>query len=235
MPQQPAREFLHKNGTVVLIDEQHRFGVDALLLAAFSDIKREWTLLDLGTGTGILPLALYDAGYRGNCVALDISPRAAAIAKQAAELNGLEQMTVLCTDLRSYTAERKFDAVICNPPYFSSGWGLQNEDGERRTARHETDCTLADAVAAARRNLKEGGRLCMCHRPERLGELLSVMRENRLEPKRLQLVKHDPSGKPWLVLVDARLGRNVGLDILPDVITPKKQLSAKELEAQNGG
>ncbi len=223
-----TREFLHNNGTVVLIDDVHRFGLDALLLAAFAQVKRDWTVLDLGTGTGILPLALYDAGFQGSCVALDIAPDAAALAAQSAAINALSGLTVQCADLRDYTAAFKFDAVLCNPPYFTQGSGLQNAEQTKRTARHETSCTIADVARAAYRNLKEGGRLCLCHRPERLAEVLGVLREYHLEPKRLQLVKHTPDGKPWLALIDARSEGSVGLDILPDRITPKKQQPMQE-------
>ena len=204
LPEGAKAEVLHGKGTVVLIDREHRFGQDALLLARFAGIWRNWRVLDLGTGTGILPLLLYDEGFCGNCVALEISPQAAALASRSAQLNELESMQVVCTDLRLFSSERKFDAVLCNPPYFPSGWGKKSASTEKCSARHEINCTLADAAEAARRNLKEGGRFCLCHRPERLAELFSILRQRRLEPKRLQLVRHSPQTAPWLVLVDAR-------------------------------
>ncbi len=223
-------ERLRQKGTVVLIDRAHRFGQDALLLAQFSGVRRDWSLLDLGTGTGILPLALYDSGYAGECTALELSAQAAALAECAARRNGLDRLRVLCADLRTYTGERRVDAVLCNPPYFPLGSGYRSGSPERLAARHEQSCTLADIAAAATRNLKEGGRLCLCYRPERLAALCSALCAHRLEPKRLQLVKHEPGGAPWLALVDARLGCGVGLDILPDKIVPKKQQPAQKEE-----
>lgn len=215
---------LHGRGTVVCIDREVRFGQDALLLAAFAGIWRRHRVLDLGTGCGILPLALYDAGYEGECVALELNGGAAALAGRNARENGLaDRLSVKNTDLRVYTDARKFDAVLCNPPYFVKGTGKRSAQPYAQGARHEITCTLGDAAAAAARNLKEGGRFVLCLRPERLAALLATLREHSLEPKRLQFVKHDAAGTPWLALVDARLRGGEGLSVLPDRITPKKQ------------
>lgn len=227
----PERVMLHHRGTAVLIDQDARFGQDALLLAEFAQVWRRHRVLDLGTGCGILPLALYDAGYEGRCTAIELDEKAADLAARAAEENGLDtRLTVLCGDLRGYTAESKFDAALCNPPYFAAGTGKSSARSYALGARHETACTLDDVAAAAARNLKEGGKLAICLRPERLAELLHTLRTRQLEPKRLQFVKHEPQGAPWLVLIDARYRAGVGLTILPDRITPKKQLSRAELE-----
>lgn len=113
-------------------------------------------------------------------------------------------------------AWRAADLCACNPPYFTAG--EQAADRARATARHETDCTLDDVCKCAFRLLKDGGRLSLCHRPERLAEVLAVLRANRLEPKRLAFVKNRPDAAPWLFLVEAQKNRKTGLRVEPDVL-----------------
>lgn len=98
--------------------------------------------------------------------------------------------------------EGQFDVCACNPPYFTAG--PQSTDAGRAVARHETDCTLEDVCACGFRLLKDGGKLSLCHRPERLAEVLAVLRAHRLEPKRLAFVKNKPDAAPWLFLVEAQ-------------------------------
>lgn len=120
-------------------------------------------------------------------------------------------------DLRTFReGEGQFDLCACNPPYFIAG--PQSSTAARATARHETDCTLADVCACAFRLLKDGGRLSLCHRPERLAEVLAVLRAHRLEPKRLAFVKNTPAAAPWLFLVEAQKNRKTGLRIEADVL-----------------
>lgn len=120
-------------------------------------------------------------------------------------------------DLRSFReGAGSYDLCACNPPYFTAG--EQAADRARATARHETDCTLDDVCKCAFRLLKDGGRLSLCHRPERLAEVLAVLRANRLEPKRLAFVKNRPDAAPWLFLVEAQKNRKTGLRVEPDVL-----------------
>ena len=120
-------------------------------------------------------------------------------------------------DLRSFReGEGQFDVCACNPPYFAAG--PQSAKAGRATARHETDCTLEDVCTCGFRLLKDGGRLALCHRPERLAEVLAVLRAHRLEPKRLAFVKNRPDAAPWLFLVEAQKNRRTGLRIEPDVL-----------------
>lgn len=120
-------------------------------------------------------------------------------------------------DLRAYReGEGSFDLCACNPPYFTAGF--QSSNAARATARHETDCTLEDVCACGFRLLKDGGRLALCHRPERLAEVLAVLRAHRLEPKRLAFVKNKAESAPWLFLVEAQKNRKTGLKIEPDIL-----------------
>ena len=205
------------NGTRVLTAPGATFGTDALLLARFSEPKRAQKAADLCSGCGIVSLEWHDRGHRGPCAALELQPEASALLSEALAQQGIDHITPFCTDLRTFReGAGSFDLCACNPPYFTAGF--QSADPARATARHETDCTLEDVCQCAFRLLKDGGRLSLCHRPERLAEVLAVLRANRLEPKRLAFVKNRPDAAPWLFLVEAQKNRKTGLRIEPDVL-----------------
>ena len=208
------------NGTRVLTAPGAMFGTDALLLGRFAQPRRNERALDLCSGCGIVALLWHDAGHRGPCTALEFDPAASALCGQAAAENGAEHITPVCADLRQFCTagpeQGQYDFAACNPPYFTAG--PQSTDAGRATARHETDCTLEDVCACGFRLLKDGGKLSLCHRPERLAEVLAVLRAHRLEPKRLAFVKNKPDAAPWLFLVEAQKNRRTGLRIEPDVL-----------------
>ena len=208
------------NGTRVLTAPGAMFGTDALLLGRFAQPRRDERALDLCSGCGIVALLWHDAGHRGPCTALEFDPAASALCGQAAAENGAEHITPVCADLRQFCTagpeQGQYDFAACNPPYFTAG--PQSTDAGRATARHETDCTLEDVCACGFRLLKDGGKLSLCHRPERLAEVLAVLRAHRLEPKRLAFVKNKPDAAPWLFLVEAQKNRRTGLRIEPDVL-----------------
>ena len=205
------------NRTRVYCSAVHRFGSDALLLARFSEPKRAWRTADLCSGCGIVSLEWHDRGHRGPCLGLELQPEASALLAAACAEQGIAHITPVCADLRSFReGEGSYDLCACNPPYFTAG--EQAADRARATARHETDCTLDDVCKCAFRLLKDGGRLSLCHRPERLAEVLAVLRANRLEPKRLAFVKNRPDAVPWLFLVEAQKNRKTGLQVEPDVL-----------------
>ena len=204
------------NGTKVLCSAVHRFGQDALLLARFAKVHCGAAVCDFGTGCGIVSLQLHDMGHRGVCVALDICPDAIALLQQSVQQNEIDHITPLCADLRTWKAPSTpsvFDAVLCNPPYFSSG--ILSQNAQRATARHETHCTLQEMCTAAAPLLRHGGKLIVCHRPERLADVLCAMRSVKLEPKRLQFVAQALDKAPWLVLVEAQKSRAAGLRVEP--------------------
>lgn len=214
------REYL-VNGTSVQITDTHRFGQDALLLAHFSRVRRAESVCDLGTGCGIIPLRLHDRGHRGGCLAVDISPDAVALLQAAVLENGIGHITAMTGDLRDAALfashAQSCDVVCCNPPYFTGGRISPNE--QRAAARHELSCTSADVCRAAYLLLKDGGRLCMCQRPERLADVLCAMRNARIEPKRMVFVASRPEKQPWLVLIEGQKNRAPGLRVLPQLIT----------------
>ena len=208
------------NGTRVLTAPRAAFGTDALLLGRFAQPRRAERALDMCSGCGIISLLWHDAGHRGPCTALELDPDASALCVQAVAENGIDHITPVQDDLRMFCAagpeQGKYDFAACNPPYFTAG--PQSTDAGRATARHETDCTLEDVCACGFRLLKDGGKLSLCHRPERLAEVLAVLRAHRLEPKRLAFVKNKPDAAPWLFLVEAQKNRRTGLRIEPDVL-----------------
>ena len=205
------------NGTHVLTAPGATFGTDALLLARFAQPRRNERALDLCSGCGIVSLVWHDAGHRGPCTALELQPEGSALLAAAVEEQQLTHITPACADLRTWRQdEGQFDVCACNPPYFTEG--PQSQNAAHALARHENTCTLDDVCTCAFRLLKDGGRLALCHRPERLAEVLAVLRAHRLEPKRLAFVKNAPENAPWLFLVEAQKNRRTGLRVEPDVL-----------------
>lgn len=218
----PKRETL-ANGTPVYITKSHRFGQDALLLAHFCGVRSRESVCDLGCGCGIIALRWHDRGHRGPCLAIELSPEAADLARKAAGEAGAAHITVQTGDLREAPALRPYaqtrSLVACNPPYFTGG--LLSPDPARAAARHALSCTAEDVCAAAFLLLRDGGRLCVCQRPERLTDVLCAMRAARIEPKRLQFVAARGEKAPWLVLAEGQKNRAPGLRVLPTLITAR--------------
>jgi tRNA1(Val) A37 N6-methylase TrmN6 len=216
-----STEILYNN-TGVFCTPAHHFGSDALLLARFCEPKRGQTAADLCSGCGIVALEWHDRGHRGPCAAIELQPDGSELLRAALEAQNIDHIVPICADLRTFRAvdgpfqAGTLDVCACNPPYFTAG--PQSPSEARATARHETTCTLEDVAACAFRLLKEGGKLALCHRPERLAEVLAVLRAYRLEPKRLAFVKNTADGAPWLFLVEAQKNRRTGLKLEPDVL-----------------
>ena len=168
------------------------FGMDAVLLAAFSGVKRGERMLDLGTGTGVIPILLEARTEGAFFAGLEICEASADMAGRSVKLNGLEdKISIIRGDIRE--ADRifppaSFDVVTSNPPYMTASHGLVNPNPEVAAARHEILCTLEDVVSQAARLLKPRGRFYMVHRPFRMAEIIRTLSRYRLEPKRLRLV-----------------------------------------------
>lgn len=173
-------------------------GGDALALGAFSTVKPGWRVCDLGTGSGVLLLLLARRAENLTLTGIDIDPLSARIARENLESNGLPG-EILTGDLRRESLPAGgFDLVVSNPPYFPVGSGKSGGP-----TRSEEFCTLAELCASAGRLVKNGGRFSLCHRPERLVDVLCALRDNNLEPKRLKLAAHGPEYPPSLLLVEA--------------------------------
>lgn len=207
------------NGYALWVDEECTFGTDALLLAAFANVKVGERVCDLGTGCGILPL-LWQTPNGGPAVdAVDCQPQAVALARRSVAENGLsDRIAVHEQSWDALTlAHGAYDRVVCNPPYFSETAGKVSPSAARRTARHERGDTLSSVCGAAARLLKNGGRFALCHRPERLADVLGALRDKGLEPKRLQWVHARRDAVPFLFLCEAVKGAKPSLSVLPPV------------------
>ena len=184
--------------------------MDAVLLSGFAQVKPGAAVLDLGTGTGIIPILIEAKTQAAKICAIEIQEESADMARRSVQLNHLEKKIDIVTgDLKE--AERFFDAasfdvITCNPPYMIGQHGLTNPDAPKAIARHEILCTLEDVVRSAAKLLKTGGKFCMVHRPFRLAEIMTVMVQYRLEPKRMRLVYPYADKEPNMVLIEGCRG-----------------------------
>lgn len=188
------------------------FGMDAVLLSGFAKAKPGESVLDLGTGTGIIPILLSAKTKAGRLVGLEIQPESAEMAGRSVTLNALSERVQIVTgdikEARVLFGASVFDVVTCNPPYMSADHGIQNPADEKTIARHEVLCTLEDVVSQAAAVLKPGGHFYLVHRPFRLAEIITQMCANRLEPKRMRLVYPYADKEPVMVLLEGVRGGN---------------------------
>ena len=183
-------------------------GGDSLDLGAFATLRRGWQVCDLGTGSGALLLLLAKRQEGLSLWGIEQDPLSARTARINLANNGLPG-EILTADFRQVSSMAgKFDLVISNPPYFPAAAGPS-----AGPSRSETCCTLEELCACAGRLVKNGGRFALCHRPERLTDLLCTLRSHHLEPKRLELVSHSPNHPPSLLLLEAVKQGRPGLTI----------------------
>jgi len=190
------------------------------LLADFAAPRGAKKLCDLCAGCGIVSLLWSADGVSRLIDAVEIQSEAAHLIRLASEYNRLPGLHAIETDLRTLDASHNgtYDLVACNPPYKKSGTGAVSRESAARTAKHETLCTLEDAVSAGARLLKNGGRLCICHRPERLADLITLMKAFKIEPKRLRFVQQRVNTRPWLFLIEGKKCAKPGLFAEPTLI-----------------
>lgn len=202
---------LHRNGYRIIQNEKlFCFGMDAVLLSGFASVKEGGRALDLGTGTGIIPILMSAKTQGRHFTGLEISKTSADMARRSVDLNGLEQrVEIIQGDIKGageLFEPASFDTVTSNPPYMIGQHGLVNPDIEKAAARHEILCTLEDVVKAAARLVKPGGHFYLVHRPFRLAEIICTLSQYRLEPKRMQLVYPFVDKEPNMVLIEAVRG-----------------------------
>ncbi len=187
------------------------FGTDAYLLAAYIRPRANAMAVDLGSGTGIIPLLCLARKKAACFTAVEIQPSfCSLIEKNAVEndltIGGQNRLTALCSDVRELTSAHvggEVDLVTANPPYMAADSGARNEADEKYLARHEVCGTIYDFCSAASRLLKHGGRFCCVFRPNRLGDLFEALRKTHLEPKRMTLVQATVASEPSMVLMEA--------------------------------
>lgn len=217
MEQSIKKEPLGK-GFYINVSKNHTFGTDAILLANFSNAKKSDTMLDLGTGCGIIPILMLRDGNLKKAVGVDISDEAIALANITKDELNLPRVTLINSDLNDLKGKTDFGCytlVTCNPPYKALKAGIKNPNERLRVARHEVACTLSDIIRVASKLLQTSGRFCICQRPERTAELLALLREYKLEPKRMRFVAQSVGREPWLVMVEAKKCANTGMRISP--------------------
>ena len=206
---------------VIVVSSAHTFGTDAVLLSSFAGLKPKEKAVDLGTGCGVIPL-LWCKNKTNEIYAVDIQERACRQLEKSIELNGFNgRIKVVNHDLRQIGGvlpRAYFDLVTMNPPYKPVGTGIESELQSDKTARFETECTIADTAECAAGLLRFGGRFCLCHRPERLADVICALRACRLEPKRIRFVSKRENTEPWLVLVESRFGGKPSLKVEPNLI-----------------
>ena len=168
------------------------YGIDAVLLAGFARVKPGERVLDMGTGTGIIPILLKAKTPGEHFTGLEIQEESAQMARRSVVYNGLEKDIEIRTgDIREAAAifgRASFSVVTCNPPYMTGSHGLVNPHLPKAIARHEVLCTLEDVISQAAQVLEPRGRFYMVHRPFRLAEIMGLMMKYQLEPKRMRLV-----------------------------------------------
>ena len=207
---------------VAAVDDTHRFGTDAMLLSHFAMPCVGESVCELGTGCGAIALRLAAGGRPASVHGVDIQPAAIALAQMgAARFAGTPTPTFAVGDWqdpRSIAPAGTYRRVVCNPPYFPAHSGPTNADEASAIARHEREDTLDSLCAAAAWLLQSGGRFFLCHRPERLADVLAALTAHRLEPKRLQAVQMRGDPAPWLFLLEAKKDARSGLTWLPPLV-----------------
>ncbi len=216
-----------QNGYEIIQDrEKFCFGIDAVLLSGFAKVKPGEKALDLGTGTGIIPILLKAKTQGEHFTGLEIQEECAEMATRSVLHNHLEsEITIQQGDIKEASAifgRASFDVVTSNPPYMIHNHGLENPHLPKAIARHEILCNLEDVISQASCLLRERGRFYMIHRPFRLAEIIGLMLKYRLEPKRMRLVYPYVDKEPNLVLLEGVLGGRSRIQVEKPLIIYEK-------------
>lgn len=214
---------LHRNGYKLIQNkEKFCFGMDAVLLSDFAKVKPGEQVLDLGTGTGIIPILLEAKTEGKHFCALEIQEESADMARRSVELNELsEKISVTTGDIKEASkifGAGVFNVVTTNPPYMNDQHGLKNKDLPKTIARHEVLCSLEEVVREGAKVLKPNGRFYMVHRPFRLVEIINVLTKYKLEPKQIRFVHPYADKEPNMVLIEALKGGKSMVKIAPPLV-----------------
>lgn len=216
---------LHRNGYQLIQDpERFCFGVDAVLLSGFAHVKKNERVLDLGTGTGVIPILMEAKAQGGGqrFYGLEIQEESVEMARRSVLLNGLQEKIEIChgdiKEADKLFQPASFHVITSNPPYISPQGGLKNPSGPKAISRHEILCTLEDVIRAAARLLKTGGSFYMVHRPHRLTDIMVLLRLYHLEPKALRFVHSYQDKEPVMVLIGAVRGGRAMIKVQPPLV-----------------
>ena len=218
---------LQRNGyRIIQNPEKFCFGMDAVLLSGFTRAKKGSKVLDLGTGTGIIPILLSAKTQAAHLTGLEIQEESVDMARRSVAINGLEEkITIVQGDIKEagkLLGAASFDVITCNPPYMIGGHGLQNPSLPKTIARHEILCTFEDIAREAAYMLKQGGTFYLVHRPFRLAEIITTLAAHKLEPKRIRFVHPYVDKEPNMVLLEASKGGRPRVTVEPPIIVFKE-------------
>lgn len=195
-----------ENLKIIQNKEGFCFGIDSILLSDFAkEIKRDARVIDLGTGTGIIATLLCKKTQLKEIIGVEKQKEVCEMAQRSIQLNQLEdQFKIINEDIIYLTkilGKNNFDAIVMNPPYKKKGTGIKNQEEKKVISRHETSATLKDFIEIAKDLLKDKGEVYMVHRPERLVDILNIMRNCKIEPKILRFVFSNRNSEPKLILI----------------------------------
>ena len=196
----------YKGLKIIQNTEGFCFGIDSVLLTEFAkDMKKNSSIVDLGAGTGIIGILLSKKAEASKIVGVEVQNDVAQMAMRSVELNNLQNiMSIVNEDVQSLSLEKNsFDYVVTNPPYKKKGTGIINQKDKQKISRHETTVYLDGWIKVASKLLKDNGAIYMVHRPERLNEIIEILRKYRLEPKRIRFVYPKIDKDANLVLIKA--------------------------------
>lgn len=219
---------LERNGYKIIQNkEKFCFGMDAVLLSGFVNVKIGERVLDLGTGTGIIPILLEAKTEGKSFTALEIQEESADMARRSVALNGLEnKIEIVNGDIKEASkifGGAAFNVVTTNPPYMTENHGLTNPEEPKAIARHEIKCCLEDVIREAAKVMVPGGRFYMVHRPRRLVEIITLMREYKIEPKRIRMVHPFKDREANMVLIEGHRGGRQMMKVEKPLIVYKEQ------------
>ncbi len=210
LPGERVDDLQRKGYKIIQNEEKFCFGMDAVLLSSFTMVKPGEMVLDLGTGTGIIPILLEAKTEGQHFTGLEIQAESADMARRSVELNGLtSKIDIVEGDIKEASkifGKNTMNVVTVNPPYMNDLHGIKNPDMPKAIARHEVLCTLEDVVREGAAVLKQNGRMYMVHRPHRLVEIITMMTKYKLEPKRMRLVHPYKDKEANMVLIEALKG-----------------------------
>ena len=210
LPCERIDDLQRKGYKIIQNTEKFCFGMDAVLLSSFAQVKEGENVLDMGTGTGIIPILLEAKTEGKHFTGLEIQSESAEMAGRSVALNNLcAKIDIVEGDIKEATkifGKNIFNVVTVNPPYMNDLHGIKNPEMPKAIARHEVLCTLEDVVREAAGVLKQNGRLYMVHRPHRLVEIIQAMKNYKLEPKRIRFVHPYEDKEANMVLIEALKG-----------------------------
>ena len=225
----------YKGLKIIQNKEGFCFGIDSILLSDFAkNIKKEARVLDLGTGTGIIATLLCGKTQLSEITGIEVQKEVYDMAKRSIQLNHLEDRFKIIQDnilnLNNHFEKNTFDAIVTNPPYKKKETGIQNEDIRKLISRHEIEANIEDFIKISKDMLKDKGEFYIVYRPERLVDLLTLMRKYKIEPKKIRFVYSNVNAVSKLVLVQGVKNARPFLKLEPNLyIYDEKGIYTEEI------